>query len=135
MRILIAFLIPSAILFTGCNKLKDHPDLIGVWGSSVQLSEGHTMLISDEGTGYPLQSSCNGTGTLKVKLTDNELDFKKNGSTRMRYTISIYPQTASEMIIFNTQSGCLPVETISDTIYPGETYMVLNETIYVKKRP
>lgn len=135
MKLKLAILFPAISLLFGCNKLNDHPDLVGVWGTSAQLEEGHTLLISDDATGHPYESPCNGSGTLKVKLTDNELAFKKNGSTRIRYIISTYPTVATDLLVFDAQSGCIPVTTVQDTIYPGDTYMILNESIYVKKRP
>jgi hypothetical protein len=134
MRLTIALLIPTACLLFSCNKLDNHPDLVGEWGTSVELENGHTLLISDDATGHPYENPCNGSGTLKVKLKDNQLEFKKNGSTRIRYTISTYPIVATEALVFDAQTGCIPVTTVQDTIFPGETYMILNESIYVKKR-
>lgn len=131
---LLVLLLTASLLF-GCNKLNDHPELVGVWGTSTQLNQGHTLLISDDGTGHPYESPCNGAGTLKVKVSENELLFKKSGSTRIKYIITTYPQTAVEPIAFDAQTGCIPVVTVKDTIYPGEVYMILNETIYLKKHP
>jgi hypothetical protein len=135
MKLTIAMLIPALGLLYGCNKLNDHPELVGVWGTSAELENGHTMLISDDASGHPYESPCNGSGTLKVKLTDNELAFKKNGSTRINYIVTIFPTVATTSIVFDAQTGCIPVVTVQDTIHPGETYMILNETIVLKKRP
>lgn len=120
MKSLLVLLLPTTALLFGCNKLKDQPELVGVWGTSVQVENGHTLLISDDGSGHPYESPCYGSGTLKVKLANDILAFKKNGSTRIEYKITTYPATATAAIPFNAQRGCLPVETVSDTIYPAK---------------
>ena len=117
-----------------CNKLKDNPDFYGEWGTSVELEEGHVMLISNDNTGHPYESPCHGTGTLNVKLKGDELLFKKNGSTRSEYVVTTFPVLANQMILFDANTGCVPVTVVTDTIFPGEMYMILDETIYLKKR-
>ena len=120
-------------MLSSCNKLKDNPDLVGTWGASQSIQDGHTLVISDDGTGHPYESPCFGMGDLNVKLKKNVLKFNKNMSTRKEYIVSLFPTVATEIIPFQTQISCVPVEYVSDTIFPGETYMILDESLYLKK--
>lgn len=129
---LLLILLSSA--FLACNKLDDNPDLIGTWGVSTFLPEGHTLLINSDGTGHPYESPCDGYGELKVKLSSsNVLNFKKNGSTRKEYVITTFPLVASTIIPFEAHISCSQVEYVTDTIWPGEMYMILDDVIYLKK--
>lgn len=123
-----------ASVLLACNKVDKHPELYGTWGTSSSYSDGHTLVINDDNTGHPYESPCYGLGDLKVKLKDDILQFKKNGSVKKDYIVTAYPTVADQMITFYAQRGCLPYVDIIDTIFTGETYMILNDDIYLKKR-
>lgn len=132
----IALILLSIGTLLSCNKLKDTPELYGTWGSSTTIDGGHVLVITNDCTGHPLENNCNGSGDkeMKVKLKDNVLKFEVNGSTRNRYVISTYPTVADAIIPFEVPAGCIPVTYVQDTIFPGETYMVLDDNKFLKKR-
>lgn len=133
----VALILLAAGTLFGCNKLKDSPELYGTWGASEGITDGHVLVISEDCSGHPLENNCNGSGdkALKVKVKDDVLKFELNGSTRYRYVITTYPTTATSVMPYYVPAGCIPVTEVMDTIYPGDTYMVLDYNIYLRKRP
>lgn len=136
MKNAFVLLVASFVIFS-CNKLKETPDLYGTWGASESITDAHFLVISEDCSGHPLENYCSGSGdnALKVKLKDDALKFQLNGSTRYRYIITTYPTVATSIIPFEIPVGCIPVTYVTDTIFPGETYMLLNDDIYLKKKP